>query len=166
MFNGYCGGIGPERLITPPGIKTPRLVIPGGLDCAVLSFTRETVPEIHRKRKIFYYDFRSGIRLTEEESRTLAETVAGKLNQSVNPQRVLIPLGGWSEADRAGEVLFDPPAAQAFLTTLKKRLKGEIPVVKVNYHINDPAFAGIAVSMMREMIFPFVALPEMGKLES
>jgi len=38
MFDGYCGGIGPQRLQSPEGIDIPRLVIPGGLDSAVLEF--------------------------------------------------------------------------------------------------------------------------------
>jgi len=94
MFDGYCGGIGPQRLQSPEGVDIPRLVIPGGLDSAVLEFDHKNVPEKYKDRKIFYYDFRSAIRLTADESRSLAKTVAYKLNQSYNPIKVLIPLKG------------------------------------------------------------------------
>ena len=67
MFDGYCGGIGPQRLLTPKDVHTPRLVIPGGLDAAVLEFDSKSVPEKYKNRKIFFYDFRSAIRLTADE---------------------------------------------------------------------------------------------------
>jgi len=41
LMNGYCQGIGPERLMPIQGLDIPRLVVPGGLDCAVLEFTRD-----------------------------------------------------------------------------------------------------------------------------
>jgi uncharacterized protein (UPF0261 family) len=152
MFGGYCGAIGPQRLSIPEGVTTPRLVIPGGLDSAVLEFDKKSIPEKYKDRKIFFYDFRSAIRLTADESRILARTVADKLNQSHNPIKILIPLGGWSEADREGDVLFDPESSQAFCETLEKSLKSGVTVVKVDYHINDREFAQKAADMMISMI--------------
>ena len=152
MFGGYCGGIGPQRLQSPEGVNIPRLVIPGGLDSAVLEFNHKNVPEKYKDRKIFYYDFRSAIRLTANESRSLAKTVANKLNQSYNPIKVLIPLKGWSEADKEGDVLFDMESSSAFSQTLQKLLKPNIEVIKVDYHINEYAFANIAAALMIKMI--------------
>jgi len=152
MFGGYCGGIGPERLITKKGVDTPRLVIPGGLDAAVLEFHRNNIPEQYKERKIFFYDFRSAIRLTADESRALARIVASKLNQSHNSNKVLIPLKGWSEADKEGDVLFDPESSKAFCDALEKSLKPEVEVLKVDYHINEMAFAKVAADFMMGMI--------------
>ena len=152
MFGGYCGAIGPQRLSTSESVITPRLVIPGGLDSAVLEFDNKSIPEKYKDRKIFFYDFRSAIRLTADESRILARTVVDKLNQSHNPIKILIPLRGWSEADREGDVLFDPESSQAFCETLEKSLKSDVKVVKVDYHINDREFAQEAVDIMIGMI--------------
>jgi uncharacterized protein (UPF0261 family) len=152
MFDGYCGGIGPQRLRTPEDIDIPRLVIPGGLDSAVFEFDRSSIPEKYRDRRIFFYDFRSAIRLTASESRSVATTVANKLNQSHNPTKILIPLKGWSEADREGDVLFDPESSQAFLETLEKSLRSDIEIFKVDHHINDKEFARQAVDMLISMI--------------
>ena len=152
MFGGYCGAIGPQRLQTPEGVNTPRLVIPGGLDSAVLEFDHKSIPEKYKDRKIFFYDFRSAIRLTADESRSLAKTVAYKLNQSHNPTKVLIPLKGWSEADREGDVLFDPESSNAFCETLENSLKSDVKVIKVDYHINDKEFAREAADIMIRMI--------------
>ncbi len=152
MFGGYCGGIGPERLVSKQGNLPPRLIIPGGLDCAVLEFDRACIPEQYKDRKIFFYDFRSAIRLTPDESRVLAGTVAHKLNQSRNANRVLIPLGGWSEADKEGDVLFDPESSGAFCEVLEKTLNARVQIFKVDHHINDPDFAKVAADLMIEMI--------------
>ncbi|MBW2341888.1 MAG: Tm-1-like ATP-binding domain-containing protein [Deltaproteobacteria bacterium] len=152
MFDGYCGAISPQRLLTPKGVDTPRLVIPGGLDAAVLEFDSKSVPEKYENRKIFFYDFRSAIRLTADESRSVARIVAKKLNQSRNPIKILIPLKGWSEGDREGDVLFDPESSQAFLQTLEKSLESDVIVVKVDYHINDKEFAQEAADIMISMV--------------
>lgn len=152
LKGGYCGGIGPERLEPGVGTKLPRLVVPGGLDCAVLEFTRDTIPPEYRDRKIFFYDFRSAIRLTKDETRFLAEQLAAKLNKTVSGIKILIPLRGWSEADREGGVLYAPDTAQLFIDILKKDINPEIEIKLVDHHINDSPFARVAAEMMDAMI--------------
>ena len=145
MFDGYCRGIGHNRLFNTDAANIPRLVIPGGLDSAVLEFDHKNIPVEYKDRKIFFYDFRSAIRLTPE-------TVAHKLNHSQNPTKILIPLKGWSEADREGGVLFDPQSSEAFCESLEKLLNSGIEVVKVQYHINDVEFGREAAGAMMSMI--------------
>jgi uncharacterized protein (UPF0261 family) len=152
LKDGYCGGIGPERFAPIPGRTIPRLVVPGGLDCAVLEFTRETVPDIYRGRKIFFYDFRSAIRLDHAESALLAERLAGDLNRDAQNVRVLIPTRGWSEADRAGGPLHDPQAARIFTERLRQTLNPRIEIRNVDHHINDPGFAEEAAVAMHAMV--------------
>lgn len=152
MKGGYCAGIGPERLEPIPGKGVPRLVVPGGLDCAVLEFTRANVPDGYRDRPIFFYDFRSAIRLNEEETQFLAGQVAEKLNREPSGIQVLIPRRGWSEADREGEPLYDPAMSEKFLQKLKADLNPKIDVVEVDFHINDPGFAQIASETMHAML--------------
>jgi uncharacterized protein (UPF0261 family) len=152
LMDGYCGGIGPERFDPVSGKALPRLVVPGGLDCAVLEFTRDNVPVEFKDRKIFYYDFRSAIRLSKEETRILSEQLAEKLNKDVSNITVLVPKKGWSEADREGGPLFDPVVSQVFVQDLKQRLYPQIEVSEPDLHINDPAFAQLASSVMHHMI--------------
>jgi uncharacterized protein (UPF0261 family) len=152
LLEGYCGGIGPQRLEPVPGHSIPRLVVPGGLDCAVLEFTRYDVPSEYEDRKIFFYDFRSAIRLNEDETQTLADQLAEKLNKDAANIKILIPLHGWSEADREGGPLYDPPMNMFFRQCLKKKLDHNIQITEVDHHINDPAFAEIAAQIMHQMI--------------
>jgi len=152
LMGGYCGGIGPERLQPLPGCNIPRLVVPGGLDCAVLEFTRNNIPERFRDRKIFFYDFRSAIRLNEGETLYLAGQLAEKLNQDPSAVKALVPTGGWSEADRKGGPLHDPVMIEKFVGKLRENLNTDIEIREIDLHINEPSFAKAASTLMNEMI--------------
>ena len=152
LKNGYCAGIGPERLMPPQGMGIPRLVVPGGLDCAVLEFTRDNVPDELKDRKIFFYDFRSAIRLSVEETQFLATQISGKLNDGPSHIKLLIPTRGWSEADRKDGPLYDPTVSMAFIQKMKEELNPQIEIREVDLHINDPAFAELASSIMGNML--------------
>ena len=152
LLNGYCGAIGPQRYEPVPGRSIPRLVVPGGLDCAVLEFTRLNIPERYKNRKIFFYDFRSAIRLNIEETICLANLLAEKLNRDAANIKVLIPTRGWSEADREGGSLYDPEMNSLFTGRLKEVLDPQIEIREIDRHINDSAFAEIAATLMDEMI--------------
>lgn len=152
LKNGYCGGIGPERFEPVAGRSIPRLVVPGGLDCAVLEFTRNNVPKEYQNRKIFFYDFRSAIRLSTDETALLAKQLAEKLNKDPSNIKVLIPTRGWSEADKQGGPLYDPDMNQVFVQKLREILNSQIEISEVDHHINDAAFATISAKMMNEMV--------------
>jgi uncharacterized protein (UPF0261 family) len=152
LLNGYCGAIGPQRYEPVPGKTIPRLVVPGGLDCAVLEFTRQNIPEKYQDRKIFFYDFRSAIRLNEDETTRLANQLAEKLNRAPANIKVLIPNNGWSEADRKGGPLCDPEMNSVLIDRLKEILSPQIEIREVNHHINDIPFGRIAAEMMDAMV--------------
>jgi uncharacterized protein (UPF0261 family) len=152
LLDGYCGGIGPERFEPVPGKTIPRLVVPGGLDCAVLEFTRNNIPEKYKHRKIFFYDFRSAIRLNRDESLLLADQLSQKLNKDPRHIKMLIPLKGWSEADREGGPLHAPAISESLLQRLQANLNPCITVVTLGHHINDDAFGVAAAEMMDAMI--------------
>ena len=152
LMDGYCSGIGQARFEPIPGKTIPRVVIPGGLDCAVLEFTRKNIPKVHNERKIFFYDFRSAIRLTREESRILAMQLAEKLNKDVSNIQVLVPTKGWSAADIKDGPLYDPETNTYLIDILKDNLDRRVHLEEVDMHINDPAFARMAANAMKQMI--------------
>lgn len=153
LHNGYCGNIGPGRLEAAGKVGIPQVIVPGGLDCIVLEFdSPETIPPKFKGRKIFWYDFRSGVRTSAEELTILAGTIAGKLNKARGPVRVVIPTKGWSEADGEDGPLYEPETNQVFVTELQGLLRPGIPVQLVDAHINEPAFAQAAVSALHELM--------------
>jgi uncharacterized protein (UPF0261 family) len=152
LLDGYCGGIGPQRFEPVSPKPIPRLVVPGGLDCAVLEFTRHNIPPQYKDRQIFFYDFRSAIRLNLNETHTLADQLADKLNRDAANVSVLIPTAGWSEADCKDGPLYAPDISRAFTERLKTLLDPRIDVREVEHHINDEAFARIAADMITQMM--------------
>ena len=142
MYGGYCGGIGPDRLESAGRRGIQQVVVPGGLDCIVLEFdSPETIPPDMRDRKVFWYDFRSGVRTNQDDALHLAETIAEKLNRAKGPVKVVIPLDGWSEADSPNGPLCDPATNGALVSELRSLLNSGIEIVEVKAHINDEEFA-------------------------
>jgi uncharacterized protein (UPF0261 family) len=152
LKDGYCGGIGPERFFPVAGRSIPRLIVPGGLDCAVLEFTRDDIPRQYRDRKIFFYDFRSAVRLDVEETKLLAAQLSERINPKPENVKILVPNNGWSEADRQGGPLYDPEMNQLFMQQLRQLLNPQIDIREVDHHINDAAFGEIAAEVMDEMV--------------
>jgi uncharacterized protein (UPF0261 family) len=118
----------------------------------VLEFTRQNVPKAYQGRKIFYYDFRSAIRLSMDETLFIAEQLGEKLNLKPSKIKVLIPSRGWSEADRKDGPLHDPEISEAFIERIKRDLNPKIEIKEVDLHINDPDFAQVASTIMDEML--------------
>jgi uncharacterized protein (UPF0261 family) len=152
LLDGYCGDIGPQRFEPVPGQSIPRLVVPGGLDCAVLEFTRDSIPQQYQDRQIFFYDFRSAIRLNKDETRTLADQLTQKLNKDAPNVKILIPLQGWSEADRDGGPLHNPSMNRFFIQQLREKLDPQIDIQEADLHINDAEFGKIAAKLMNAML--------------
>lgn len=153
MYGGYCGGIGPRRLEAAGERGIPQVIVPGGLDCIVLEFnSEETRPVSLKDRKVFWYDFRSGVRTNIEDVTRLARIIAGKLNKSTGPTKVVIPLRGWSEADCEGGSLNEPATNQAFIRELKSILRKDIEIVEVDAHINEPQFARVVCSTFDDLM--------------
>jgi len=153
LHDGYCGNIGPGRLESAGRKGIPQVVVPGGLDCIVLEFdSPETIPPQFKGRKIFWYDFRSGVRSSAEELMILAQTIASKLNKARGPVKVVIPMRGWSEADSEDGPLYEPETNQVFIDELRRLLRPEFPIIEVDAHINEPAFAQAAVAALDELM--------------
>ena len=82
----------------------------------------------------------------------MAGQLSEKLNLNPSNIKVLIPSGGWSEADRKGGPLHDPKISDVFIQRIKHNLNSRIEVKEANLHINDPAFARLASKLMDEML--------------
>lgn len=152
MMGGYCRGAGSARLCLGGKRALPRLVVPGGLDCAVLEFTKDSVPEKYMGRKLFFYDFRSAIGLDLQESARLGRDLALRIRNYPGPVRILVPSLGWSEADGPGMPLYDPESRDALVSALKGGLPPEKKLEQVEAHINDQCFALMAVKLMEELL--------------
>lgn len=102
----------------------------------------ETVPEKFRGRKFYPHNPNITLmRTTPEENHRLGEILAEKLNLSVGPVTVLIPLKGLSVIDSPGGPFWWPEADQALFQSLKSNVRPDIPVIELDCNVNAPQFA-------------------------
>lgn len=151
MYGGYCRGIGPERFETAGKMGIPLVFAPGGLDNAVFSPTYP-MPDSLKGRRIHTHDIRFCVRMEREEMVAFARILGDKFNRSKGPIYILVPLKGWSEADREGMELYDPEVDRIFVYELRKILRNNIPIEEIDCHISDPVFAERAVDILDSML--------------
>jgi uncharacterized protein (UPF0261 family) len=150
------GGVlsaGPDRLGAVARRRLPYVGSCGALDM-VNFWAPETVPERYRDRLFHRHNPNVTLmRTTTEECRGIAAWIAAKLNACEGPVRFLIPEGGVSALDAPGGAFHDPAADAALFDTLEAELR-QTPgrrLVRLPFHINDPAFADALVAAWREI---------------
>jgi uncharacterized protein (UPF0261 family) len=138
------GGVltaGPARLEAAARAGVPAVVAPGCLDM-VNFWAPPTVPPRFKERQFYPHNPNVTLMRTNvEENRRLGEILAQKLNQSIGPVSVFLPLQGLSMIDAPGGPFWWPEADQELFRALKENLRKDIPVVELNCNINDPLFA-------------------------
>jgi uncharacterized protein (UPF0261 family) len=94
------------------------------------------------------------MRTTPEECRQIGSWIAEKLNACDGPLRFLIPEKGVSALDIAGGPFSDPDADAALFDALENCLsaKPDRRIIRLPYHINDPAFSDALVDNFLEIV--------------
>lgn len=139
-YGGLHGAIRPDRLEAAGTMGIPQVVAPGSINYVVLGPLEELPTEIRTRKLIVHNPTLTLVRLTPEELREVGKVTARKLNLSTGPTRVFIPLRGFCDPDREGLALWNPEGNQAFIESLEETIRPDIPVVKLDVHINDPDF--------------------------
>jgi uncharacterized protein (UPF0261 family) len=149
------GGVlsaGPTRLEAAARTGVPAVVAPGCLDM-VNFWAPESVPDRFRDRRFYRHNANVTLmRTTPEENAELGRVVAGKLNASVGPVAVYLPLQGLSVISAPGGPFHWPEADQALFDALRANLRGDIPVHAYDLAINDRAFADAMTTGLLAMI--------------
>jgi len=138
----------PERLEAAGKRGIPQVIAPGALDMVNFG-PRETVPPKFKDRKFYQHtEMVTLMRTTEEENAALGRLIANKANKAKGPVGIVVPLRGFSALDKEGGAFYSPEADEAFLRALKQNIKGDVEIVEVDCHINDPQFAEEAVALL------------------
>jgi uncharacterized protein (UPF0261 family)/ABC-type branched-subunit amino acid transport system ATPase component len=114
-----------------------------------------TVPEKYRGRTFHQHNLQVTLmRTTAEECAAMGRWIGSRLNEIGGPVRFLLPEGGLSALDAPGQPFHDPRAREALFAALEEtvRQSGNRLLVRLPYHINDPAFAAALVGAFREII--------------
>lgn len=148
VAGGVCSA-GPARLEAAGTAGIPQVVVPGAVD--MINFHYE-IPEAFRGR---LYHITSPntvlVRTSVDESRIIGRWMARKLNLAQGPVRILIPGAGFSALDAPGGVFENREANDAFVSSLRRELRANIPIEVLPHHINDEAFAQATASAMLSM---------------
>jgi uncharacterized protein (UPF0261 family) len=151
VFDGPLDA-GPNRLEMAGKKGIPQVIVPGKLD--VIAFSSVSgVSERFKGRQTWMHNPQLGVvRLNKEEMALVGERLVEKLNRSVGPTAVILPLRGLSVYGKGWEEFYDQEADFALFDILKKNLKPEIRVLEIDCHINDHLFAEKAADLLDELM--------------
>ncbi|REG88678.1 uncharacterized protein (UPF0261 family) [Algoriphagus antarcticus] len=155
LADELCGGIcsaGPGRLSAAVEMGIPQVVVPGCLD--MVNFAHlDTVPGQYKARQLYSWAPDVTLMRTDgQENIQLAKMIAEKLNFSVVPVTVLLPLKGLSQIDSEGGIFYQPKINRVLFDSLKQQLKDHVKVVEMDAHINETLFSESAVDSLLENI--------------
>ncbi len=150
LFGGQLSA-GPDRLTAAARRGVPQVVSVGATD--MINFgPPETVPARFQHRKFYYHNPTVTLmRTTPEENRRLGQEIAQKASRSTGPAVIMLPLRGVSALDRTGQPFHDPHARQQLFDAIRQ-YHGQTPVLELDCHINDPAFAESAARELIELV--------------
>jgi len=154
LADEVCGGVlsaGPERGLAASRAGIPAVIAPGCVDMANF-WGIETIPERYRGRNLYQWNPNVTLmRTNAEENVKIGEMLAAAANASTAPTVVVLPLKGVSMLDSPGGQFWDPDADHACFDAIKRNLKPGIPVIELDYNINDAEFADKCAALLLEM---------------
>lgn len=143
LADELVGGIlsaGPDRLTAAGGHGIPQAISVGALDMVNFG-PRATVPAEFAGRTFVEHNAHVTLmRTTPAECRRLGEEIGRKAAAARGPVTIFLPLRGISALDADGKPFHDP-AARAELFAGIRATAGAVPIVELDLHLNDPAFA-------------------------
>jgi uncharacterized protein (UPF0261 family) len=138
---GWYQPVRPGRLTAAGLAGVPQVVAPGSMEYLCFG-PKESVPPRFRRRPTYFHNAsNANVRTTRREMAAVGKVLAERLNRSVGPVAVVLPMHGWSIYGAPGGPLHDAKADAAFVNSLTEHLRPEITVHKLPLHINEPAFA-------------------------
>ena len=150
MFEGLLF-VKSERMTVAAERSIPQVICPGGIDN--IFGPRDVIMKHFGGRPIIHHSaIFSNTMATAEELKKLAIEQAKRVNVAKGPIEWLIPMKGFCSYSTEGEKFYNPDADKIYVDTLKKELRGDIPVHVVEKDINDPAFASLAAEHLIELM--------------
>jgi uncharacterized protein (UPF0261 family) len=144
LADEVCGGVlnaGPDRCMAASRAGIPAVLVPGCVDMANF-WAIDTVPERYKDRNLYQWNPNITLMRTNvEENIKMGQMIAAAANAAIAPVAVLLPLKGVSQLDSPGGDFWDPDADRACYDAIKTNLKPGIPVIEMDYNINDAEFA-------------------------
>ena len=155
LADEVCGGVfsaGPERGLAASRAGIPAVIVPGCVDMANYHGVAN-LPERYRGRTIYEWNPQVALlRTNVAENERIGQMIAAAANAATAPVAVLLPRKGVSMLDSEGQPFWDPAADAACFEAIKRGVKPGIPVIELDYNINDPEFAAKAAHLLLDML--------------
>lgn len=145
-------GAGRTRLEAAAKAGIPTVISTGCLDMVNFG-SMDSVPERFKNRLLYKHnDHVTLMRTSAAEYEAIAEILVEKLNAYQGNLTVCLPDKGLSEIGLVDQVFFDDGADRALHTTLRTRLREDIPCDTLDTDINDASFARHCAKRLLAMI--------------
>ncbi|MGE5614839.1 MAG: Tm-1-like ATP-binding domain-containing protein [Bacillota bacterium] len=161
---GFSNGA-PNRLLISCSKNIPIVVAPGALDFIDV-YVKDLYGGVlgdYRKRKYNLHNNEvAHVKVFADEAKKAADIVVERLNKSIGPVTVLLPLRGLRADSQPGQKLHDPEVDGVIVETLRKGLKPQIKKVEVDANLNDVEFSRTAAQEMKLLLKEFYNWKEDG----
>jgi uncharacterized protein (UPF0261 family) len=147
---GFTRDAGPTRLEAAGRMGIPQILSTCGMNHITPRKSKYTA-ELDSRRKYDIDRLRTWLRMSPRELKEVAVLFAEKLNLSLGPVKLVIPLRGWSSVDSPGNPTYDPQEDRLFSTEIRKTLRKDIEIVEVDANMEDPAFAKAIIKLALDL---------------
>jgi uncharacterized protein (UPF0261 family) len=155
MLGGYLAAT-PERMTVATNLGIPQVICPGAISCNTYG-PPETIPQKFKSRQFVRHSaLYTNVRTNANELIALAKEQAKRVNPGKGPIEWFIPMKGFCSYSVKGGPLYNPEADRAYVETLKKELRDDIPVYIRDLDINDPAFVTEAATHLVAMVKKYI----------
>jgi uncharacterized protein (UPF0261 family) len=156
LADELIGGIlsaGPHRLTAAGEMGIPQIISVGALDMVNFG-PRDTVPARFAGRQFYQHNANVTLmRTTPAENRQLGEEIGRKAAQAQGPVEILLPMLGVSALDHEGKPFADAKGRAELFAGIRASC-AETPIIEVNQHINDAAFAELSARRLLSLLAP------------
>lgn len=150
-----CGGVfsaGPERCLAAARAGIPTILAPGCVDMANFG-SMENMPAYYRSRNVYQWNPNiTLLRTNAAENARMGEMLAEAANAATGPVAILLPLKGVSMLDAPGGPFWDPEADSACFSAIRDNVGKHIPIIELDYNINEPEFADACAETLLKLL--------------
>jgi len=147
LQGGLCSA-GPDRAQAGLRKGVPTIFAPGNIDFMVSGPIDQAKAQFPGKRYHIHNAALTAVRAEAAELKALADHMAGLIGKARGPVSFFVPLRGFSAHDSEQGYLHDPSLPPVFAAHLKSVMPAGVPVVELDCHINDAAFADALIDQV------------------
>ena len=149
---GSCVSAGADRLRGAGRAGVPQIVAPGATDMVDYPTWGEKPARFSGRAEHAHNRLIASVCIDPTMRREVAREVTQRLGEARGPTALLIPCGGIEGWDRPDQPLHDPQGLQALVEELQASARPNTTVLRLDAHINDPAFADAALAVFDQWV--------------